>query len=100
MAARNFGHIPMAVLLSADSRERAPRGMIQRMPIFRLTHESIRPLEPTSFAKSGVRERADLQRLLRANIGAIADDLLIISAEFTECDDSRRALALPAADSD
>lgn len=70
------------------------------MPVFRLTSQSIEPLPATSFAANGVRERADLQRLLRANIAVVADDVLVIAEEFAEWDDSKRRIDLLALDHD
>ena len=70
------------------------------MPVFRLTHESIEPLQDTSFAAHGVRERVDLQRLLKKNISVVAPDVLIIAEEFAEWDDSRRRIDLLGIDTD
>jgi hypothetical protein len=64
------------------------------MPIYRLTSDAIQPLSATSFAERGVKERGDLQRVLRDNISVIADDLLVISEEFSEWEDSRRRIDL------
>jgi hypothetical protein len=35
------------------------------MPIYEITSDHLRQIEETSFSAAGVRERADLQRLLR-----------------------------------
>lgn len=70
------------------------------MPVFRLTADSIEPLSQTSFADRGVKERADLQRLLRTNIAVVADDVVVIAEEFAEWDDSRRRIDLLAVDHD
>jgi hypothetical protein len=64
------------------------------MPVFKLTKDSIQPLSPASFAQQGVKERGDLQRLLRANIKVIADDLLVIAEEFGEWEESKRRIDL------
>ena len=42
------------------------------MPLFRLTGQSIEPLSETSFARRGVKERGDPQRLLKTNIAVVA----------------------------
>lgn len=68
------------------------------MPIFHLTDDSIEPLPQTSFAEQGVMERSDLQRLLKANIEVVADDVLVIAEEFGEWTDSRRRIDLLAVD--
>jgi hypothetical protein len=70
------------------------------MPVFRLTDRSIEALPPTSFMERGVRERTDLQRLLKANIAVVADGVLIIAEEFAEWDDSKRRIDLLAVDHD
>ena len=64
------------------------------MPIFELGKESILPIEKTSFASSGHKERNDLQRLLRDQIEVVADDVLVIAEEFGEWSDSRRRIDL------
>ena len=64
------------------------------MPIFELGDESIVPVELTSFASTGHRERDDLQRLLRDQIEVVASDVLIIAEEFGEWSDSRRRIDL------
>lgn len=68
------------------------------MPVFRLTHDAIEPLPERAFADLNVMERGDLQRLLRANIAVVADDVLVIAEEFAEWDDSRRRIDLLAVD--
>jgi hypothetical protein len=64
------------------------------MPIFKLTKDALHALPETAFHAHGVKERADLQRLLRANIGVVAPDVLIIAEEFSEWDDSKRRIDL------
>ena len=64
------------------------------MPIFELGDESIVPVEQTSFASTGHRERDDLQRILRDQIEVVASDVLIIAEEFGEWSDSRRRIDL------
>jgi hypothetical protein len=70
------------------------------MPIFEITQSSIRKLSETTFSAAGVRERADLQRLLRANIQVISPDTLVISEEFGEWEESRRRIDLLGLDRD
>ena len=64
------------------------------MPIYELTKEKLREIEGTSFNKAKVRERADLQRLLRNQIEIISPDTLIIAEEFGEWDESKRRIDL------
>jgi hypothetical protein len=64
------------------------------MAVFRLTKESIMQLPETSFAAKGIKERTDLQRLLKPNIAVVAPDVLIICDEFEEWEDSKRRIDL------
>lgn len=68
------------------------------MPIYEVTTDKLREIEPTSFSAAGVRERADLQRLLRNQIEIISPDTLIIAEEFGEWEDSRRRIDLLGVD--
>jgi hypothetical protein len=54
----------------------------------------------TSFSAAGIRERDDLQRLLRTQIEVIAPDTLVITEEFGEWEDSRRRIDLLGLDKD
>ncbi len=68
------------------------------MPVFRLTKSSIEPLAEATLAGQGVKERADLQRLLKANIAVVAPDVLVIAEEFAEWEESRRRIDLLGVD--
>lgn len=70
------------------------------MAIFEITPDRIRPIEETSFHAAGIRERADLQRLLKSQIEVIAPDTLVIAEEFGEWEDSRRRIDLLGLDKD
>lgn len=64
------------------------------MPLYRLTPEAIIELPRTSYADRGVRERADLQRLLKTNIAVVAPDVMVISEEFGDWEESKRRIDL------
>jgi len=64
------------------------------MPLFEMMPESLVQVPSSSFAAEQVLERADLQRLLRARIDAIVDDVLIVSEEFGAFTDARRRVDL------
>lgn len=64
------------------------------MPIYEITTDAIHPLEETSFISAGIRERSDLQRLLRESISVIDHDVMVITEEFGEWEDSRRRIDL------
>ena len=68
------------------------------MPIYRLTKDSLEPLKETSFSQKRIKERDDLQRLLRTNIEVIAPDVLVIAEEFSEWEGSRRRIDLLGVD--
>lgn len=70
------------------------------MPIYEFASEEIRPLHKTSFDQVQLKERHDLQRLLRANISVISPDTLVIAEEFGDWDDSRRRIDLLGIDRD
>ncbi len=64
------------------------------MAIYEITGEALNEIAPTTFGASKVRERADLQRLLRKQIKVIAPDTLVIAEEFGDWDDSKRRIDL------
>jgi RecB family endonuclease NucS len=68
------------------------------MPLYEMTPQAFRPINQTSFTEQRVRERHDLQRLLRSQIGVLGDDLYVLSEEFGDWEDSRRRIDLLAID--
>lgn len=70
------------------------------MPIFEITRETIRKITETSFSASGIKERSDLQRLLRHQIEVISPETLVVSEEFGEWEDSSRRIDLLGIDHD
>ena len=70
------------------------------MPIYEFASEEIRPLNKTTFSLLQLRERRDLQRLLRANVSVVAPDTLVIAEEFGDWDESRRRIDLLGIDRD
>jgi hypothetical protein len=64
------------------------------MPIYEATANSLIAVPTTSFAALGMRERADLRRLLAARIEALEDGLLVIAEEFGDWADSARRIDL------
>lgn len=68
------------------------------MALFKITDDELAVVKPTTFTAEGIRERWDLQRLLRANIQAIADDVLIVSEEFGSFEGARRRIDLLGVD--
>ena len=54
------------------------------MPIYELTADSLKPIPVTRYGDNDIKERVDLQRLLRDNIEVDSTDTLIIAEEFSE----------------
>lgn len=68
--------------------------MITLMPLFEMKPGELVAVHSSTFSTEKVLERADLQRLLRARIDAIADDVLIVAEEFGAFTDARRRIDL------
>ena len=68
------------------------------MAIYRLSGDELILLETTSFEREGIRERNDLQRLLRSRIDLLAPDTLLIAEEFGDWEEGRRRIDLLALD--
>jgi len=68
------------------------------MPLYEVTDTGLESRPVAKFAALGMYERADLQRLLRDDISALGEDLLVIAEEFGEWEDSRRRIDLLAID--
>ena len=68
------------------------------MPLYEMTSDAFRPLNQASFADLRVRERDDLQRLLRSQIEVLGDKLYVLSEEWGDWEDSRRRIDLLAID--
>lgn len=68
------------------------------MPLFEMTSESLVHVPSSTFEAEQVLERADLQRLLRARIDAIVEDVMIVSEEFGAFADARRRIDLLGVD--
>jgi RecB family endonuclease NucS len=65
-----------------------------------MTDAAITAVPPTSFSAAGIRERADMQRLLRAHIDIVAPDTMVIAEEFGSWDASARRIDLLGIDRD
>jgi hypothetical protein len=64
------------------------------MPLYEMTTGSFRPINQTSFTEQKVKERTDLQRLLRTQISVLGDDLYVLSEEFGGWEDPSRRIDL------
>lgn len=70
------------------------------MAIFQAVDGKLIPIAPTTFSEAGIKERDNIQQLLKQQIDVIAPDTLIISEEFGDWADSRRRIDLLAVDKD
>lgn len=64
------------------------------MAIHELTHEDLLPVKPVTFASQNIREREDLQRILRKHIEVVAPDTFVLAEEFADWEDSARSIDL------
>ena len=64
------------------------------MPLYKLSDTALSPIPAATFSTLGVREREDLQLVLKDQIQAVAPDTLVIAEEFSEWEDSRRRIDL------
>lgn len=64
------------------------------MAIYQVTDKEIKTISRTTFSESGLKEREDLQRLLKHQIEIISPNTLVVAEEFGEWDESRRRIDL------
>lgn len=70
------------------------------MAIYEITENGLDKIPETNFQLEGIKEREDLQRLLREQIEILAPNTLVISKEFGDWEDSRRRIDLLGLDKD
>lgn len=70
------------------------------MALYEILPDSLRALDSTTFGNANLRERQDLQRLLRDHIDVIAPGVLVVAEEYGEWEDSRRRIDLLGVDKD
>lgn len=68
------------------------------MSIFELEKNQIVQLPDTSFSTEGVKEKQDLQRILKSQIDVLDPDLLVIAEEYGDWEESHRRIDLLALD--
>jgi len=64
------------------------------MPLYALHNTAMRELPVTSFEECKVKERADIQRLLRDQIEIVVKDGMVLSEEFGDWEDAHRRIDL------
>ena len=70
------------------------------MAIYKLGESTFEKLRETTFGNEGIKEREDIQRLLKESIDVISPDSLIIAEEFSSWVGSQRRIDLLAIDHD
>ena len=68
------------------------------MAVYRMTGEKFEELPETSFEAENIREREDLQRILRDQPDVLEEGLLIVSDEYGDWQESNRRIDLLALD--
>lgn len=68
------------------------------MPLYLYGAAGLEAVDRTSLAAEQIRERQDLQRVLRQRIDVLGDDLLVVAEEYGLFEDSRRRVDLLALD--
>lgn len=64
------------------------------MPLYQINSGNLSKVTETTFAAEKIFERQDLQRLLKSDISALGDDLMVIGEEFGDWEDSKRRIDL------
>jgi hypothetical protein len=70
------------------------------MALYEINSENLTKIAQTTFDQTGLRERTDLQRLLKKQIEVISPDTLVITEEFGEWHESKRRIDLLGLDKD
>ena len=68
------------------------------MAVYRITDDRLQPLQETSFESAKIKEREDLQRLLRDQPEVLEEGLFILSEEYGDWVESSRRIDLLALD--
>src|SRR5215813_3750997 len=63
-----------------------------------MTRENLAECKPVTFTQLEIKERADLQHVLRDHIEVLGGDLRVIAEEYGNWEDSRRRIDLFALD--
>lgn len=64
------------------------------MPLYQISSGKLAALPSTSFVAERLKERRDLQQLLRSDISVLGDDLMVVGEEFGDWEDSKRRIDL------
>lgn len=66
------------------------------MTIYRIADAKIVPMKTTTFGQEGLKERQDLQQMLKDNISVLSPDakILVVAEEYSNWEDSNRRIDL------
>lgn len=64
------------------------------MALYKIKNSKIQKIDRTTFANQNVKERDDLQKMLKKQIDVISPDTLIVAEEFCEWEESKRRIDL------
>lgn len=70
------------------------------MAIYQISESGLKPAQETTYQSEGILERQNLQALLRDSIKIIDDDVMVLTEEFGDWEDSRRRIDLLCLDRD
>ncbi|UTW59228.1 hypothetical protein KFE96_02670 [Kordiimonas sp. SCSIO 12603] len=70
------------------------------MPIYDISNGALARIQATEFITEGLKERQDIQRLVKQDISVLCEDTLLIAEEFGDFEESRRRIDLLAIDKD
>lgn len=70
------------------------------MALFKIQGDSISAIERTSFAQQNIKERSDIQKMLKQKIDIISPNTLVVAEEFGNWENSRRRIDLLGVDKD
>jgi hypothetical protein len=70
------------------------------MPVYEVNEGKLTAANPTRFNIEGLRERQDIQRMLRDQIAVLGEDLLVLSDEYGGWIDSNRRIDLLCLDAE
>ncbi|MCA9234229.1 MAG: hypothetical protein KDA44_02095 [Planctomycetales bacterium] len=70
------------------------------MALYEISADGLQEIDVAKFATLGIREREDLQRLLRQGISVVAPGCMVLAEEFEDWDASQRRIDLLLLDED
>ena len=68
------------------------------MALYEITANGLKTIPLSTFQEKQIKERDNLQRLLKKDIGVLSSDLLVVAEEFGDWEDSTRRIDLLAID--